>query len=155
MRSMRLTHPHVIGLAIGLLLASIAAAASRDELREQVRATERGFARSMADRDIVAFESFLAPDTVFLSGAKADRGAKEVVAAWRPLFTGPVQFSWEPDKVEVTGSGTLAMSSGPIYDPTGKRIGTFNSVWRRERNGKWKIVLDNGCPACNCSPAPK
>jgi len=52
--------------------------------------------------------------------------------------------------VEVLESGTLAMSSGPVRDPSGKRTGTFNSVWRRESDGKWKIVLDNGCPACNC-----
>jgi hypothetical protein len=47
--------------------------------------------------------------------------------------------------VEVLDSGTLALTSGPVFDPAGKRIGTFNSVWRRETDGAWKIVLDNGC----------
>ena len=57
------------------------------------------------------------------------------------------------ETVEVLDSGTLALSSGPVRDPSGKRTGTFNSVWRREADGKWKIVLDNGCPACNCDTA--
>jgi len=52
---------------------------------------------------------------------------------------------------ELLDSGTLAMSSGPVYDPEGKRIGTFNSVWRREPDGSWKIVLDKGCPPCESS----
>lgn len=59
-------------------------------------------------------------------------------------------FSWEPDRVEALDSGTLALSSGPVRDPTGARVGTFNSVWRREAGGIWRIVFDKGCPRCNC-----
>ena len=38
----------------------------------------------------------------------------------------------------------------PIRDPSGKRTGTFNSVWRREKDGRWKVVFDKGCPPCDC-----
>ncbi|HEY1343310.1 MAG TPA: DUF4440 domain-containing protein, partial [Bryobacteraceae bacterium] len=73
---------------------------------------------------------------------------------WKGFFEGAQPpFSWEPEQVEVFDSGKLAMTSGPVRDFAGKRIGTFNSVWRREANGQWKIVLDNGCPACNCDAA--
>ena len=151
-------HPVAAGAALWIAAVTCGQsvyAAGTNELREQVRATERAFAKTMADRDIGAFESFLAPDTVFMSGARASRGPKEVLAEWRPLFSGPAPFSWEPQNVEVIGSGNLAMSSGPVRDASGKRVGTFNSVWRREKNGKWRIVLDNGCPACDCGAVPK
>ena len=49
--------------------------------------------------------------------------------------------------------GTLGMTSGPVYDPAGQRIGTFNSVWRRGKDGSWKIVFDKGCPPCDCGGA--
>jgi ketosteroid isomerase-like protein len=55
----------------------------------------------------------------------------------------------------VLDSGGLALSSGPVHDPAGKRIGTFNSVWKREGKGRWRIVLDNGCPACDCAAVSK
>ena len=126
-------------------------AASNAGLTEHVRATERAFAKTMADRDAAAFAKFLSRDTVFMSGGKALRGSAEVAKAWQRYFSGPVPFSWEPENVEVVGSGNLAMSSGPVRDPSGKRTGTFNSVWRLESGGKWKIVLDNGCPACDCT----
>ena len=82
-----------------------------------------------------------------MSGGRATRGAKQVVERWKGFFEGPqAPFSWEPEFVEVLDSGTLAMSSGPVRDPSGKRIGTFNSVWRREKNGQWKIVSTTAAP---------
>lgn len=57
-------------------------------------------------------------------------------------------FSWEPDVVEVLESGTLALSSGPVLDPAGKLIGRFNSIWRREAPGVWRIVFDRGSEVC-------
>jgi ketosteroid isomerase-like protein len=126
------------------------------ELKEQVRQAEIAFAKTLADRNLAAFASFLAAETVFMSGGQATRGAQPVAERWKPFFEGAqAPFSWAPETVEVLDSGTLAMSSGPVRDPNGKRTGTFNSVWRREAGGKWKIVLDNGCPTCNCDTPGK
>jgi uncharacterized protein (TIGR02246 family) len=121
---------------------------------EQVRRTEQAFAKTMADRDHAAFTSFLASDALFVAPTRVLRGSKEVAAGWKRFFDGPqAPFSWEPDQVQVLDSGTLALSSGPVRDPSGKRVGTFNSIWRREPDGKWKIVIDHGCPPCDCSAA--
>ncbi len=125
--------------------------ATPGELQEQVRQTERGFAKSMADRDHAAFVSFLAKDAIFFAGAQPLRGADNVAKDWKAFYEGPqAPFSWDPDRIEVNASGTLALSSGPVKDPSGKRTGTFNSVWRREGNGQWKVVFDKGCRVCNC-----
>jgi len=139
-------------LALVLLLAAAALSAETNaELKEQVRRTEVAFAKTMADRDPVAFRKFLAADTIFMSGGQPTRGPAAVAERWKRFFEGPAApFSWAPQFVEVLDSGTLALSSGPVLDPSGKRTGTFNSVWRREADGQWKIVLDNGCPACDC-----
>jgi ketosteroid isomerase-like protein len=134
-----------------ILLPASAFPQTNAELKEQVRKTEIAFAKTMADRDAAAFEKFLASDTIFLSNGQPTRGPKAVVERWKRFFEGPnAPFSWAPEFVEVLDSGTIALSTGPVRDPAGKRVGTFNSVWRRESDGQWKIVLDNGCPACNC-----
>jgi ketosteroid isomerase-like protein len=126
------------------------------ELQKQVRESERAFAKTMADRDHAAFASFVAEDSVFLSGPnRALRGRKAVADGWKRLYEGPeAPFSWEPETVEVLDSGALGLSSGPVYDRQGKRAGTFNSIWRREADGKWKVIFDNGCPPCPCEPGP-
>jgi ketosteroid isomerase-like protein len=117
------------------------------DLQAQVRSVELAFAKTMADRDHEAFSSFLSEETVFFNGLDPLRGRQVVADAWKPLFEGPqASFSWEPEVVEVLDSGTLALSSGPIKDSAGNRVGTFNSIWRREASGEWRILFDKGCP---------
>jgi ketosteroid isomerase-like protein len=137
-----------------LLAAAALFAETNAELKEQVRRTEEAFAKTLADRDPAAFRRFLSAETIFLSNGVVTRGPAAVAERWKRFFDAPQPpFSWAPESVEVLESGTLAMTSGPVRDPSGKRVGTFNSVWRREAGGEWKIVLDNGCPACNCENA--
>jgi ketosteroid isomerase-like protein len=120
-------------------------------LATQVRDTERAFAKTMADRNHAAFVSFLSDEAVFVGDAQTLRGRTAVAAGWKALYDeAQAPFSWEPERVEVLDSGTLALSSGPVRDPKGMRVGTFNSVWRREAGGSWKIVFDKGCPRCAC-----
>jgi ketosteroid isomerase-like protein len=119
-----------------------------------LRATEEAFARTMADRDHRAFASFLAEETVFFGQRGEIRGKEAVAAAWKPFYEGPeAPFSWQPESATVLDSGTLGLTSGPVLAPDGRRIGTFNSVWRRESDGSWKVVFDRGCPACECPAA--
>jgi ketosteroid isomerase-like protein len=120
-------------------------------LANEVRAAERAFAKTMADRNHAAFVSFLSDEAVFFGPQGAQRGKAAVSAGWKPFFDRPdAPFSWDPDTVEVLDSGTLGISSGPVRDPQGKRVGTFNSIWRKEAGGAWKIVFDKGCPPCDC-----
>lgn len=142
------------GIAFALAMAGRAAgAATNDELREQVRKTEIAFAKTMADRDHGAFVRFLADDTIWL-GRTVMRGKQQVADSWKRFYEGKdAPFSWEPDRVEVNDAGTLGLSTGPVRDPAGKRVGTYNSIWRRGADGKWTIVFDNGCPPCECPPA--
>ena len=124
---------------------------SRDELIQQARKTEIAFAKSMADRNHDAFVSFLAKDTIFL-GNSTLKGSEAVAKAWKRFFEKPdAPFSWAPEIVELDAAGRLALSTGPVTGPAGKPAGTFTSVWRREADGQWKIVLDYGCPACDCA----
>lgn len=138
---------------IGLMLLPIGSANSQQAelelLRQQVEETERSFARTMADRDFEAFLSFLSEETVFFSGDTPLRGRQAVADAWKAYYEGPkAPFSWAPELVVVLDSGTLALSSGPVYDPGGTRVATFNSVWRLDADGRWRIVFDKGSPEC-------
>jgi len=139
---------------VWLLAAPCLPAETNAERQAQVRDAERAFAKTMADRDHAAFAWFVSAEAIFLGRDRILRGRKEIVEGWKGFYEGPqAPFSWEPESVEVLDSGAIALSSGPVRDPNGKRVGTFNSVWRREGDGTWKVVLDKGCPPCGCPPA--
>jgi ketosteroid isomerase-like protein len=111
----------------------------------EVEAREIAFATSMADRDLDAFLSFVASEAVFFSGNQPLRGRDAVRAGWAPLFEGPTPpFSWRPDVVEVLASGALAFSSGPVTGADGEVVGRFNSIWRKDPDGVWRVVFDKG-----------
>ena len=140
----------VLSLAVMLVVGTQAAAETMDQLEEQVRRAETAFARSLAARDAQAFAALVAEDAVFFGHeGVVHRGKAAIAESWRPLFAmEKPPFSWASADVEVLSSGTLAHSSGPVYDASGKRFGTFNSVWRREADGSWKVVFDKGCDDC-------
>lgn len=145
-------------MALVILAAASSARAGSDaaaQAQEDVRRTEIEFAATMAERNLAAFTSHLAEEVVFFTSDRVLRGRAQVVDGWRRYFDGPkAPFSWRPERVEVVASGGLAMTQGPVFDPGGRRVGTFNSVWRREADGRWRIVLDNACPPCDCPPRP-
>ena len=142
----------LVALALGICAPTKAATTA--ELAAQVRAAETAFAKSMADRDHAAFAAHVADEAVFFGGRGVLRGKDAVVAGWKPFYEGPkAPFSWAPAEVEVLDSGTLALSSGPVFDPDGKRSGTFSSIWRLEKDGKWRVIFDKGCPPCDCGAA--
>jgi ketosteroid isomerase-like protein len=136
----------VVFAAAAVFAGPLRSQAAPSAAARQVSAAESSFAATMASRDLAAFESMIAPDAIFFGEQSVLRGRAAVVEGWRRLFTGPAApFSWKPESVEVLASGTLAHSSGPVLDAEGRRIGSFNSVWRREPDGTWLVVFDKGC----------
>jgi len=86
------------------------------------------------------------------AAARPGHGKAQVAAFWKRFYEQKeAPFRWEPAEVEVLDAGTLALSFGPVFDPAGKQIATFTSIWRQEAPGVWRIVFDKGNAACDCA----
>ena len=132
---------HATSLPTATDLATIAA---------DVKAAEIAFARTMADRQLDKFTDFVAEDAVF-NGTTPHIGRAAVVETWKPFFAKPAApFSWAPDAVAPTADGRYAISTGLARDPKGNVISRFTSIWRKDADGKWRVVADQGvdvdCP---------
>jgi ketosteroid isomerase-like protein len=71
------------------------------------------------------------------------------------------EFHWRPELVELSADGTLGLTRGPwtlrVRRPDGTDVvetGIFNSVWRRQADGSWRVLFDAGCPSCPVCPPP-
>ena len=130
---------------VALSAAPSAAEGQADGATAEVEAREIAFAKTMADRDLEAFLSFVSDEAVFFNGNEPLRGRDAIARAWAPFFDGAdAPFSWHPDLIEVLESGGLALSSGPVRDVSGAEVGRFNSIWREDADGHWRVVFDKG-----------
>jgi len=146
-----MTVQNLILICIGLPLLMVQYSCSPttekrvDTAASEVEAKEIAFARTMADRDFDAFLGFVSPEAVFFSGNKPLRGHDAISQAWAPYFEGETApFSWHPDVIEVLSSGRLALTSGPVRAVSGEIVGRFNSIWRKDKDGNWRVVFDKG-----------
>jgi len=130
-----------------ILLASCAVA----DVNSDVRCQEIAFSQSVENNDIDAFKLFLDDDARFV-GLSVMSGPDAISKAWNVFFTedGP-DIKWRPQFVEVLEDRTLALTRGPYRmiskDADGNSVeqwGTFNSVWRKNSDGEWRVVFDAG-----------
>ncbi len=139
---------------LAALLALFTTTAVFADAIEDVRQTELAFAKAFADQDKEKFFSFLTDDATFLSSFGTLRGKPAVMEVWSRFFSGPAApFAWAPDRVTVSHDGTLASSSGPVFDPDGNHSGSFQSTWRKQADGTWKIIFDGSGPGSSTATA--
>lgn len=128
-----------------LLLALVLASPVRADDFDDVVAAERGFAADAAARGArAAFLEVLADDSVVFS--PGPRGGR---AVWEARADLAGQLAWAPAVAEVAAAGDLAYTSGPWrFTPKGadkpSAWGEFLTVWRKQADGHWKVLLDHG-----------
>jgi ketosteroid isomerase-like protein len=135
-------------LSVGVLAADPA---------EEARQSEIAFAKAFADRNLDRFMSMVAEDAHFLGPANTLSGKAAVREGWGGFFTDgdSAPFRWEPKRVVANAAGTLALSTGPVYNRDGKQVGQFSSVWQKQTDGSWKVVFDGPGSGPPCPPTEK
>ncbi len=140
-------------LSTGAMLSLSTAGASVGGVQDpgSLARAETAFAETMRARDFQRFAAFIADDAVFINGGKPLRGKPAILAHWQGMFKGAqAPFSWRPELAELTDGGRLGYTEGPVMDPAGKPIARFYSVWKRQADGQWRVVFDNGYDLCDC-----
>jgi ketosteroid isomerase-like protein len=129
-------------------------AADVEAAKRAIRIADLELAKAVADRSLQSFLAIVDDDAVFF-GRDVSRGKDAVSKAWLPFFTDRNLFlKWHPNQVYVSSSADLGYSIGE-YQRIGKdssgnpttATGSYVSIWRKQPDGKWKIVLDIGSPA--------
>jgi ketosteroid isomerase-like protein len=138
-------------LALTLLVTSAPSAQSQRGLPEalsQMIATEREFAaRALVVGWKQAFLEYFADDAVGFDGAP---GVAKTQISANPDPPKDLQLMWEPRYGDVAASGELGYLTGPVRnvrksrDNGRPRHSTYASLWKRQRDGTFKVILDFG-----------
>ena len=112
---------------------------------------EARFAKDVAARGGAAFADWFAEDGVALGNAAAPLIGNVAIAksaTWSPKN---YQLTWTPTGAMMGPSGDMGYTwghfEGHSKDVNGNAVNTsgrYITMWRREPDGKWKVVLDAG-----------
>ncbi|WP_044561965.1 DUF4440 domain-containing protein [Azospirillum sp. B4] len=111
--------------------------------------TDRAFAAKAQEVGVgAAFQAYAAEEVTLLNRAqpKVDR------AALATLFPAGLELEWAPEDAAVSADGTLGYSWGKAHSRLKKPDGTvvdrppvrYVTVWRRQKDGQWRFILDGG-----------
>jgi ketosteroid isomerase-like protein len=117
---------------------------------------EADFANAVAEQGHAAFVSYFAEDGVELDDGGGIASREEI--SKQPTWPEGTSLSWTPIHGDMAASGDLGYTYGNYIfkskDKEGKVVphyGKYMSVWKKQKDGSWKVVVDMG----NSSPDPK
>src|SRR5689334_2712435 len=123
---------------------------SPEVTRDSVASSERAFAKASVEHGMrAAFLEYFADDGVNFAPGPGNTKARFRA---RPEGIEPFVLDWHPAIAAVARAGDLGFTTGP-YTITGRAPavrepaqGMFFSVWRRQPEGSWKVIVDGGVP---------
>ena len=121
-----------------------------DALAQMVKTEQAFAAHAKQVRWKQAFLDYFADSAVGFDGGKYGLAREQVRAAPDP--PPDHQLLWEPRFGDVAGSGELGYLTGPSQsilpsrDKGRPRHSVYASVWKRQRDGGFRVVLDVGVP---------
>ena len=152
MKSRALLPLALIGL--GFVSTLLGAVPDKEKLKQELAKMEDAFCGMAREKGIrAAFEHFAAPDVAFIdTDPRKYRGLAAVRARIGPDRPGST-LTWSATFTDVSDDGTLGYNYGRYESrrtlPNGQtsvHTGWFLTIWKRQPDGTWRYVMDNGAP---------
>lgn len=153
---MRLVPSTSPSLALLLLLAGCAAEAPPPVAADPavLMEADRRFAAAVAEGGTSAWVSWFAEDGAqIVPNAGEIRGREAIGELMADLDDPSHTLTWEPLRADIAASGDLGWTTGGFVsevtaaDGTTRRShGRYVSIWRKQADGSWKVVMDLGNP---------
>jgi ketosteroid isomerase-like protein len=133
------------------------ASASAGDTADTLRQLEGEFMKATAEHGSQGYLSYYADDAVEVpNGAPLIQGKANIAKSMGFLDQKDNHLTWTPVGADISASGDLGYTYGTYEfrskDKDGKPVvahGKYTSIWKKQMDGSWKVVLDMG----NASPA--
>jgi ketosteroid isomerase-like protein len=129
-------------------VASASPRATADTLRE----LEGEFMKAATERGSAGYMSYYADDSVELpNGGPIIQGKVNIAKGMGFLDQKDNHLTWTPVGADISASADLGYTYGTYEfrskDKDGKPVidhGKYTSIWKKQKDGSWKVVLDMG-----------
>ena len=144
---------------IVLALARPAASTPPPATAQTLRQLEAEFMKAAAEKGSAGYMSYYADDAVEVpNGAPLIQGKVNIAKGMGFLDDKNNSLTWAPVGADLSASGDLGYTYGTFEfrskDKDGKVVvdhGKYASIWKKQKEGSWKVVLDMG----NANSQPK
>ena len=115
--------------------------------RNEIMKTDREFSKASASQGMKkAFIEYIDDDGILLRPDHPPIVGANAIEYLAEQNDSSYILTWEPSSASVAASGDLGYSYGiynlQLQDTTLQ--GTYVSIWKKQKDGKWKFVLDSG-----------
>lgn len=121
-----------------------------EDVVRAIRASYREFMDSVPAKDAARLAALYADDArILMPGRSVITGKSEILAFWKASLDGPVeQIALDTMHIEVSGDlaydvGTSTIMLKPAGEAPHEEKGKYVTVYRRQRAGDWKMVVDS------------
>jgi ketosteroid isomerase-like protein len=126
---------------------------------DTLRQLEADFMKAADEKGSQGYISYYAEDAAELpNGEDAIQGKENIAKTMGFLDDKNNRLTWTPVHADMASSGDLGYTYGTFeFRSIGKdgkpsvEYGKYVSVWKKQKDGSWKVVMDMG----NASPSPK
>lgn len=141
------------GTALVMAVATLLAAslAGAPDKAAELKKADQDWAKATAARNIDQFMSFIGDDAYMcdLTG-KWMHGKDTIKADWTKALADPsFKLSWTVESAEASRDGAMGYTRGSFQgSQAGKPFsGSYATVWKKHKDGKWRVAVDIGSVA--------
>ncbi|MFZ0939005.1 MAG: DUF4440 domain-containing protein [Candidatus Sulfotelmatobacter sp.] len=149
----------LVGIFAGPTIHSFASPSPKTSA-DTLRQLEGEFMKAAAERGSGQYMSYYADDAVEVpNGVPIITGKVNIAKTMGFLDDKDNHLSWTPVGADISASGDLGYTYGTYeFRSIGKdgktsvEQGKYTSIWKMQKDGSWKVVLDMGNTSSNSTP---
>ena len=148
---MKVPLPILIAALVAAIAVNVVASAGKDSA-DTLRQLEAEFMKATAEHGSQGYISYYADDAVEVpNNDSIIQGKANIAKTMEFLDDKNNHLTWTPVGADISASGDLGYTYGTYEfissDRNGKPVvdhGKYTSIWKKQKDGSWKVVLDMG-----------